>query len=477
MKIIVFVKVVGGELSPFDEAALENALRLREGNADFASCEIYVITMAPDKAADRMRAITRLGVDHAILLSDPVFAGSDTAATSYILSLAAKRIIGDEREYLILCGRQSMDGDTAQVGVSVAARLGIPAITNVMNIEECSCDNISVETRLGRESAALPALLTCERICKLRFAPMRARVHDIERWNSDTLSADKRRCGLSGSPTKVVRSFESQRGRRSCVFLQPDIDILCDKINELRNAELNENIVSEISDKRLYEVYAVGDDVAEIASRIAERVVTLGRMTAEEYVCIFKDKRPSVVLFPSDVLGRRIAPEVATALDTGLCADCTLLETDGERLFMYRPAFGGSVTAKIICRTLPQMATVRTVSESSDVIVSCGLGVRGQLDTMKVFADFIGAEMGASRGLVDAGLASYEWQVGITGRTVAPKIYIAVGISGAVHHTAAIEGSRYIIGVNPDKAAPIFDYCDYGICAQVEDLLHDKFEE
>ncbi len=453
MNWLVFVKVVKGELSPFDEAALETALKLRDAHGG----EVIAVTMSPPTAADRMKMLTRLGV-RSVLISDKAFAGSDTAATSYVLSLAAKRLAGSE--YLILCGRQSIDGDTAQVGPSLAARLGITAITNVMSLPEISEGRVSCETRLGDESAALPALLTVERIAKLRFPSIRAKIGEVELLGASELCADSTKCGLSGSPTRVLRSFESERGRRSCVFLPKDE--LMAKISELAALDVVSELQLEPSEAKLPEVYAVGEEVAAIASRIAERVETLDRLGADEYVSLFREKKPEVVLFPSDLWGRRIAPEVATRLGTGLCADCTLLETDGRKLFMYRPAFGGRLTAKIECRTMPQMATVRTVSESSEIIVSAGLGVKRELEAVEEFAKSLGAELGASRGLVDAGLAPYERQVGVTGRTVAPKLYIAIGISGAVHHTAAIEGSRYIVAINPDRSAPIFDYCDFG---------------
>ncbi len=455
MKYLVFVKVVKGELSPFDEAALETALKLREESGG----EIIVLTMAPETAADRMKALTRLGVDRAILICDKAFAGSDTAATSYILSLAAKRFT-DGGEYLILCGRQSMDGDTAQVGVSLAARLGIPALTNVMTEPRLSGNELSCTTRMGDESASLPALLTLERIARLRFPPMRAKPHDIERLDAKGLGADIRKCGLNGSPTKVLRSFESRRGQRFCEFL-PREEFM-KRLEEIKALELQSEHKSEISDRKLPEIYAVGTEVVESAARLSDNVVSLDRMTADELVSLFREKKPSVVLFPSDFWGRRIAPEVATRLETGLCADCTLLETDGEKLFMYRPAFGGNITAKIECRTLPQMATVRTVSQSAELMISAGLGVKNELDRVRSFAEGLGAQLGASRGLVDGGFAPYEWQVGITGRTVAPKLYVAIGISGAVHHTAAIEGSRFIAAINPDKNARIFDFCDFG---------------
>lgn len=458
MKYLVFVKVVKGELSPFDEAALEVALRLR----DKTGGEVAVFTMAPDTASDRMKALTRLGIEHSVLICDRAFAGSDTAATSYILSLAAGKYACGE--YLILCGRQSMDGDTAQVGASLAARLGIPALTNVMQEPEISDGRISCTTRMGEESAELPALLTIERIAKLRFPPMRAKVHEIELLDSKSLGADLKRCGLLGSPTKVLRSFESERGRRHCEFLSRDE--FMKKLNELKSLDIHAEHKSADSGAKLPEIYAVGQDVAEIASKLSDNVITLERLCADEFVSLFREKKPGVVLFPSDFWGRRIAPEVATRLETGLCADCTLLETDGEKLFMYRPAFGGNITAKIECRTLPQMATVRTVSDSADIIVSAGLGVKNEIVRVKEFAESLGAQMGASRGLVDAGFAPYEWQVGITGRTVAPKIYLAIGISGAVHHTAGIEGSQFIMAINPDRNANIFDFCDFG-CAEM----------
>ncbi len=452
MNYLVFVKVVKGELSPFDEAALEIALRMREKSGG----KVSVVTMAPGTALDRMRALTRLGVDESILLSDKAFAGSDTAATSYILSLAAKRIQSD----LILCGRQSMDGDTAQVGVSLAARLGIDCLTNVMREPVIENGRLTAETRLGTESVSLPALLTIERIAKLRFPPMRAKPGIVQTLDAKALRADTKRCGLAGSPTRVIRSFESERGKRHCEFLSKNE--LFAKIDELRALPPEHENIKKSNFVKLPEVFAVGADVAKIASEIAGSVITLERLEPDEYLKIISEKKPSVVLFPSDLWGRRTAPYVATKLETGLCADCTLLETDGERLFMYRPAFGGNITAKIVCDRNPQMATVRTLSESSEIIVSAGLGVKNDLERVKKLALSLGADPGASRGLVDAGLAPYEWQVGLTGKTVAPKIYLALGISGAIHHMSGITGSRFILGINPDKNAPVFDWCDYG---------------
>ena len=100
---------------------------------------------------------------------------------------------------------------------------------------------------------------------------------------------------------------------------------------------------------------------------------------------------------------------------------------------------------------------------SSDIIVSGGKGIAENIEKLEELARKLNAEIGASRGLVDMNKASYDKQIGLTGKTVSPKIYIAVGISGAIHHTCAIEGSGTIIAINPDKDARIFEYADYGI--------------
>ena len=134
------------------------------------------------------------------------------------------------------------------------------------------------------------------------------------------------------------------------------------------------------------------------------------------------------------------------------------------------PTTSGNIIAKIECATLPQMATVRIETPSDDIIVSGGKGVAGQFDRLKEFAATLGAEVCASRALVDAGIAPYEMQVGLTGKNVSPRVYIAVGISGAVRHTCAIENAGTVIAINPDKDAPIFDSADYGILANFEEI-------
>lgn len=446
MKVLVCAKIIKGEINPFDACALEMALRISD--------DVTVVSMAPPSAASELTRLTRLGAK-VILLSDNAFAGSDTLATSYILASAIEKLPYD----MIICGRQTVDGDTAQVGPCLATKLGINLVTNVM---EFSVNGASVfcKTRLGEEEKALPALLTVERSCDLRFPSIFSKAGQIEVWDNSKIGADLSKCGLSGSPTKVLRTFEAERGRRACKLISSSE--LSSLIPELLARE-KQGIKVEESTEKLKNVWIVGDKVKSQALAIAENVVEISETDPYKIAALAKEQKPEVILWNADLWGRKNAPIVAALLDTGLCADCTALETDGKKLYMYRPAFGGNVTAKIECRTYPQMATVRTVGNTSDIIVSGGRGVADKLDKLETFAKEYNAELGASRGLVDSGKAPYSMQVGLTGKSVSPKVYIAVGISGAVHHTCAIENADTVIAINPDRDARIFEYADYGI--------------
>lgn len=446
MKVLVFAKVSDGDINIFDKSAIECALRLTD--------DVTVISMCPESAKSPLEELTRLGIK-VTLLCDRAFAGSDTLATSYILSLAAKRFDYD----LIICGRQTTDGDTAQVGPQLSARLGIPAITNVLEIMSAD-GKIVCRTRAGVEEAVFPALITVERINTLRFPRIRSPKSEIEILRNVELGADTLKCGFDGSPTQVIKTFESKRGMRKCKFIRRNelgklVESLCNqKTPELEN---------ETFETKLKEVWIVGEEVRKAAERIAEKVIFIEKDDPKKIAELIFNGKPAAVLWNADLWGRKNAPIAAAILEAGLCADCVKLEPDGETLYMYRPAKSGNITAKIICKTKPQMATVRTVSVSSDVIVAAGKGVMKDFDSVKAFAEGIGAELAASRGIVDAMALPLEMQVGLTGKTVSPKVYIAIGISGAVHHTCAIENSGTVIAINPDKNARIFEYADYGI--------------
>jgi electron transfer flavoprotein alpha subunit len=238
--------------------------------------------------------------------------------------------------------------------------------------------------------------------------------------------------------------------------------------------------------------------------------------------------KPEVVLAGATAIGRSFIPGVATTVDAGLTADCTRLEIRQEDgiLLQTRPAFGGNIMATIVCPdTRPQMATVRpkvmkelpfdaqrqgeiiditpepekltsrievldSVSEQqskvniqeSDILVSGGRGLENEkgFELLTQLAEALGAKVSASRAVVDAGWIPYPHQVGQTGKTVAPKLYIACGISGAIQHVAGMQSSETIVAINRDGEAPIFNVADFGVVGDLYEVipkLIEKIEE
>lgn len=228
---------------------------------------------------------------------------------------------------------------------------------------------------------------------------------------------------------------------------------------------------------------------------------------------------PTSMLIGATNNGRDLGPRVSCRLHTGLTADCTALDIDDEtgNVAWTRPAFGGNLMATILCpNNRPQIGTVRpgvfkkmnatdakaeiinenihvaddqirtrvievikdmdsenVDLEGAEIIVSGGRGVGGPegFDTIKALADALGATVGASRAAVDAGWIAHAHQVGQTGKTVGPKLYIACGISGAIQHLAGMSGSDVIVAINKDPDAPIFDVADYGVVGNLFEVL------
>lgn len=219
--------------------------------------------------------------------------------------------------------------------------------------------------------------------------------------------------------------------------------------------------------------------------------------------------RPWAFLFPATAYGRTVAAMLSVRLETGLTADCMALSVEDGFLKQTRPAFGGSLMAEVFCRrSFPQMATVRagafplppangrgagnmrtvlfkpkaggmlqeqertgdggTALEDARIVLAGGMGLRTAegFRLLQEAAEKIGAAPAASRAAVNAGLAPYAWQVGQSGKTVRPKLYIACGISGAVQHMAGVQGAGTVIAVNCDRKAPVFRSADIGICGE-----------
>ena len=226
-------------VNPFDMYAIEEAIRLKEKFGGM----ITVITMGPPQAEEALREAISLGADEAVLVSDRAFAGSDTWATSYTLSKAVQKI---GKFDLVICGKQAIDGDTAQVGPGVAAFLDIPQITFVKKIEDIKDSFIRAE-RMTEEGydiieSPLPCLITVVKEINEPRLPslkgkMRAKKIEIKKLEAKDLDADPDSLGLKGSPTKVVKIF-TPSPRKGGQMLEGEAKDVCEKLVELLKSEI-----------------------------------------------------------------------------------------------------------------------------------------------------------------------------------------------------------------------------------------------
>ena len=221
-------------INPFDTYALEEAVRLKERCGD---SKVTVITMGPPQADQALRETISLGADEAILLSDRVFAGSDTWATSYVLSKGITKI-GDYD--LIILGKQTLDGDTGQVGPGVSEMLGIPFVAYVSKVEEIKEGYIKVQRMVeeGYEilEMSLPAVITVVKEINVPRVPslrgsMKAKSAQIPIWSAEDIGVEAEKAGISGSPTRVVKIFFPQREHKS-EMLEGSVNEQTDKLVE-----------------------------------------------------------------------------------------------------------------------------------------------------------------------------------------------------------------------------------------------------
>ncbi len=582
------------EVSSFDVRALLKGLELRAAHGG----EVVAVTMGPPQAREALGECLALGADRAVHLCDRAFAGADTLATARALAAALRREPFD----LILCGRNSVDAETGQVGPEIAELLDLPQVTVARTLTvDLTGRTLSAEREIddGVEtvSAPLPAVVTAaEDIAAERFTTKAEReaalAKPVETLTAVDLGLSAEQVGADGSPTWVLglEAVEEHRRREIIEAPTPEaaVDALVQRLlahglftewaierplaapaeaiavnrsgarDVLVVAETHSiahpnggrrsvgavpaastairPVTLELLQKATeiaqafagsVSVLVAGSDAAThvdlLASHGADRVLLAESddFTAgiESYAALLTDvigaHQPGVVILPSTVLGRDLAPRVAARLELGLTGECIDLTVDADgRVLQHKPAFGGSVVALIASRTQPEMATVRpgmlpagvardgrhaevvpiaaeampdrvrvvrreagaaeaAELEEAPVVVGFGNGVgdREKLALVHELADVLGAALCTTRDVTDAGWMPRQYQVGMTGRSIAPQLYIAVAVRGAFEHIVGIRRAGVIVAVNKSAKAPIFKHADYGLVGDFTILL------
>jgi len=544
------------EMNPYCRRAAAKGVELARETG--GTCT--VITLGPPSADDTLREAIAWGATDGVLITDPAFAGSDTLATARALA-AAIRLVGPFD--LILCGRNSVDADTGQVGPELAELLDLPFATGVRHLAitgdvahvRCEHDDGWVQA-----DVRLPAILsTAERLCDPCKMDPEAR---------DAVPADRIRAlraadlgpgpwGQAGSPTTVgaTRLLASNRegvrgadrplpeqvaaaaavlGSRGALAAEvattpdpvprahPDgaVDVLV-AIEPFRDTLTRELLGAAATlactrGGRVAALVAGADfDATQLGSWGADVVLDARGTDVEEDVAgalatWCESHTPWAVLAPSTAWGREVASRAAARLGAGLTGDAVGLGTDDDRLVAWKPAFGGQLVAAITASSPIQMATVRpgilpaltprssaASVESVDVnhrgrvtvlvrtrdddldtladaqvVVGIGRGVApDEYDALQPLLDALGAELAATRKVTDKGWLPHSRQIGITGRSISPRLFVSIGASGKFNHCVGIRGAHTVLAINNDPDAPIFDAADVGIVGDWQEVL------
>ena len=574
---------VPSEVNPFDMLGLVRAVELKSAPDD----QVVVLCMGPPQARDGLLECLALGADRAILLTDRALAGSDTLATARALSLALKKEAPD----LIICGRNSADSETGQVGPETAELMDIPHVGQVSKLDLNADSSTIVTERLTDEGyqvieCPLPALVcvtegVAEETFPNREQLAEAETKPLQEVTCAQLSPDSSQFGAEGSPTWVeeIRLVEPNRSGVIIEEEDPQVaaeqaaSLLKERLAELDSADNGSQTAQPTErfpnsrDKSIWviaeswpadlahvtlellgkareltsftrsEVAAVligpaqRDLNGQLAAYGADRVLVLdntgkgpvwGRQVVQSLAAAVHQAQPYAVLFASTPDGRDLASRVAARLALGLTGDAIDLEIDEEgRLVQLKPALGGNVVAPILSKTLPNMVTLRpglltpvapvvssqapveaiaaasfdgpdvTVLEEhvqedigaleltqAQVVLGVGMGIGGpeNLPQIQKLAHSINASLATTRNVTHEGWLPVQIQVGISGRSITPKVYLAVGIRGAFNHTVGIQKAGVILALNQNRRHAIFKSADFGIVGDWNEFLPPLIE-
>jgi electron transfer flavoprotein alpha subunit len=545
---------VDAEMNPYCRRAVAEGVTL--ARATGGACT--AITLGPRAAEDVVREAVAWGADVGLHVCDDAFAGSDTLATARTLA-AVLRESGPFD--LVLVGRNSIDGETGQVGPELAQLLDLPFAAGVRRLQdhgavlrlELEHDDGTMEVEIE-----IPAVLSvAERLCdpcKVDPAGRAAVPADrLTRLGAGDLGPGP--WGADASPTVVGGTRALEHARARLVLDGPLGEQVEEAVRLLRgrgalsaaslrsaagssthpgrapasttegtSAERRVIVVlaepgrPEVARELLGAAARLGADAPaevhalcpvdhEVAHGAADLVVVLegdpvAENVADALAAYVDETRPWAVLAPSTAFGREVAGRAAAATGSGLVGDAIELSERDGTLVAAKPAFAGALVADVTCRSPVQMATVRpgvlpadapsgragdlvvrtlrrrgrvrVLGEQRDddietlarapVVIGVGTGVEpGEYELLSPLAALLGAELAATRKVTDRGWAPRARQVGITGRSISPRLYVALGLSGKFNHMVGARAAATILALNADRGAPVFAHCDVGI--------------
>ena len=573
---------VPSEVNAFDQLGLVRAVELKSDPAD----EVVVLTMGPPTAAEGLTTCLALGADRGVLITDRALAGSDTLATSRALALA----LAQEAPDMIICGRNSTDGETGQVGPEIAELMGLPHVSHVRRLGLSEDRRTAIVERITDEGfqtleCDLPAVICVTEGVAPELFPNREQMEQaatkpVNEVNCAMLSDDTSQFGAQGSPTWVneIRLVEPNRLGITLQEVAPEDaaqQIAVSVRERLAELEAEEPETSGaplprypgLSDRSIWVVAENSrDGLAHVTYEMLGKARDLTAITRSEVVAVVisgngevhsqsltaagadrvllldnsslgpvcsravgnvlaaavERATPYAALFASTADGRDLAARLAARLNLGLTGDAIDLEIDEDgQLVQLKPALGGNVVAPILSKTLPNLVTLRpglltpavedpdaTTSvahlaaqpfDGSDVrlvreefqedtegldlarariVVGIGMGAGEEnVAGLQELARSIGASVATTRDVVHAGWLPQQLQVGISGRTIAPTVYIAVGIRGAFNHTVGLQRTGIIVAVNQNRRATIFRSADFGVIGTWQEFLPPLIEQ